>query len=258
MGGGTEDAEEVLAAEARLGRDHGRHLGHRARHRLGRGRREVPRREGRTGRRRRATSSTAPRRGAPSRVAPNVLAVLLRTDPGPQVRRASGLSLFVVPKESTREHSVRVHAARHGGRLVGKADATPGYRGMHSYTLNFENWFVPKENMVGEAQRRRPRLLPADGGLRGRSSPDRRPRLRPFPGGDRGDGQVRRRPQAVRPSRSPSSSSPSGPSASMVGPERGRPSDHLRRRPRLRRGRARRRPARGPGQAARVRRRGRR
>ena len=30
-----------------------------------------------------------------------------------------------------------------GGRLVGKADATPGYRGMHSFTLNFENYFVP-------------------------------------------------------------------------------------------------------------------
>jgi (2S)-methylsuccinyl-CoA dehydrogenase len=36
-----------------------------------------------------------------------------------------------------------------GGRLVGKADATPGYRGMHSFTLNFENYFVPAENLVG-------------------------------------------------------------------------------------------------------------
>jgi (2S)-methylsuccinyl-CoA dehydrogenase len=36
-----------------------------------------------------------------------------------------------------------------GGRLVGKADATPGYRGMHSFTLNFENYRVPAQNLVG-------------------------------------------------------------------------------------------------------------
>jgi (2S)-methylsuccinyl-CoA dehydrogenase len=77
----------------------------------------------------------------------NVLAVLLRTDPdlskGPK-----GLSLFVVPKESSREHSFECKQAS-GGRLVGKADATPGYRGMHSYTLNFENYFVPADCLVG-------------------------------------------------------------------------------------------------------------
>jgi hypothetical protein len=27
-----------------------------------------------------------------------------------------------------------------GGRLLGKADATLGYRGMHSYTLQFDNY----------------------------------------------------------------------------------------------------------------------
>ncbi len=77
----------------------------------------------------------------------DVLAVLLRTDPdlskGPK-----GLSLFIVPKQSSREHSFESKQAS-GGRLVGKADATPGYRGMHSYTLNFENFFVPAENLVG-------------------------------------------------------------------------------------------------------------
>ncbi len=79
----------------------------------------------------------------------DVLAVLLRTDPDPK-SGARGLSLFVVPKESTRDHAFEF-SQPHGGKLVGKADATPGYRGMHSYTLNFENWFVPKENLVGEA-----------------------------------------------------------------------------------------------------------
>lgn len=33
--------------------------------------------------------------------------------------------------------------------MVGKADATPGYRGMHSFTLNLENYFVPAANLVG-------------------------------------------------------------------------------------------------------------
>jgi (2S)-methylsuccinyl-CoA dehydrogenase len=79
----------------------------------------------------------------------NVLAVLLRTDADPR-SGARGLSLFVVPKESSREHSFECKQP-HGGRLVGKADATPGYRGMHSYTLNFENWFVPNDHLVGEA-----------------------------------------------------------------------------------------------------------
>jgi (2S)-methylsuccinyl-CoA dehydrogenase len=79
----------------------------------------------------------------------NVLAVLLRTDPD-MAKGPKGLSLFVVPKESSREHTFECKQPG-GGRLVGKADATPGYRGMHSYTLNFEQWFVPNDHMVGEA-----------------------------------------------------------------------------------------------------------
>lgn len=79
----------------------------------------------------------------------NVLAVLLRTDPD-MAKGPKGLSLFVVPKEPSREHTFECKQPS-GGRLVGKADATPGYRGMHSYTLNFEKWFVPNDHMVGEA-----------------------------------------------------------------------------------------------------------
>jgi (2S)-methylsuccinyl-CoA dehydrogenase len=78
----------------------------------------------------------------------DVLAVLLRTDPDLS-KGAKGLSLFVVPKEPTREHTFEC-TQPNGGRLVGKADATPGYRGMHSYTLNFESWFVPADHLVGE------------------------------------------------------------------------------------------------------------
>jgi (2S)-methylsuccinyl-CoA dehydrogenase len=77
----------------------------------------------------------------------NVLALLARTDPDPALG-AKGLSLFIVPKQPAPGHDFE-QTQPGGGRLVGKADATPGYRGMHSFTLNFENWFVPAENLVG-------------------------------------------------------------------------------------------------------------
>ncbi len=78
----------------------------------------------------------------------NVLAVLARTDPDPK-KGARGLSLFIVEKDSFPGHSFEMKQAT-GGVLTGKADATPGYRGMHSFTLNFDNYFVPAENLVGE------------------------------------------------------------------------------------------------------------
>ncbi len=78
----------------------------------------------------------------------DVLAVLLRTDPDLS-KGAKGLSLFIVPKEPSREHTFECKQPG-GGRLIGKADATPGYRGMHSYTVNFENYFVPADHLVGE------------------------------------------------------------------------------------------------------------
>ena len=77
----------------------------------------------------------------------NILALLARTDPNP-ASGAKGLSLFIVPKEATREHAFK-QTQPGGGVLEGKADATIGYRGMHSYTCQFENWFVPAENLVG-------------------------------------------------------------------------------------------------------------
>jgi (2S)-methylsuccinyl-CoA dehydrogenase len=78
----------------------------------------------------------------------NVLSLLARTDANP-ASGAKGLSLFIVPKQPATGHSFEQQQPG-GGHLVGKADATPGYRGMHSFTLNFENWFVPAANLVGE------------------------------------------------------------------------------------------------------------
>jgi (2S)-methylsuccinyl-CoA dehydrogenase len=78
----------------------------------------------------------------------NVLALLARTNPDPK-SGARGLSLFIVPKDPFPGHEFEMRQAG-GGMLHGKADRTPGYRGMHSFTLAFDNYFVPAENLIGE------------------------------------------------------------------------------------------------------------
>lgn len=79
----------------------------------------------------------------------NILALLARTDPDAS-KGAKGLSLFIVEKPAFDGHEF-VAEQPGGGRIDGKADRTPGYRGMHSFTLNLENWFVPAQNLVGES-----------------------------------------------------------------------------------------------------------
>jgi len=97
----------------------------------------------------------------------NVLALLARTDPDVS-KGQKGLSLFIVPKESSREHEFEFTQPG-GGRITGKADATPGYRGMHSYTLQLENYFVPLDSLVGgEAQLNRGFYLQMAGFAAGR------------------------------------------------------------------------------------------
>jgi len=76
----------------------------------------------------------------------DVLALLVRTEPEPG---HPGLSLFIVPKERSFEHAFEFRQPG-GGLITGEAIPTPGYRGMHSYMLNFEDYFVPAENIVGE------------------------------------------------------------------------------------------------------------
>jgi (2S)-methylsuccinyl-CoA dehydrogenase len=78
----------------------------------------------------------------------DVLALLARTDPD-AAKGAKGLSLFIVPKERDRGHEFTCTQPT-GGKMLGKADRTPGYRGMHSFTLALEDYFVPAQNLVGE------------------------------------------------------------------------------------------------------------
>ncbi|HEY6625196.1 MAG TPA: acyl-CoA dehydrogenase family protein [Acidimicrobiales bacterium] len=86
----------------------------------------------------------------------DVLLLLARTDPD-RAKAHRGLSLFLVEKERgeghgflfTQEPGTGGRPARSSGRLEGRPIDTIGYRGMHSYELAFENWFVPEANLVG-------------------------------------------------------------------------------------------------------------
>ncbi len=82
----------------------------------------------------------------------DVLALLARTDPD-RSRGARGLSLFIVPKPRGEGHGFQFDqpaiAGGTAGRLEGRAIDTIGYRGMHSYEVALDNWWVPAENLVG-------------------------------------------------------------------------------------------------------------
>ncbi|MDG2307358.1 MAG: acyl-CoA/acyl-ACP dehydrogenase [Candidatus Binatia bacterium] len=77
----------------------------------------------------------------------HVIAMLTRTDPD-MSKGAKGLSLLVVPKDSFEGHSFTMEQPG-GGSLEGQADRTPGYRGMHSYSMQLDRYFVPAGNLVG-------------------------------------------------------------------------------------------------------------
>ncbi|MFN0090242.1 MAG: acyl-CoA dehydrogenase family protein [Acidimicrobiales bacterium] len=77
----------------------------------------------------------------------DVLMLLARSDPD-RSKTHRGLSLFIVPKPRGEGHGFRFTDER-GGALEGRPIDTIGYRGMHSYELAFDNWFVPAENQIG-------------------------------------------------------------------------------------------------------------
>ncbi len=81
----------------------------------------------------------------------DVLMVLARTDPDRSIGHR-GLSMFIVPKERGDAHGFELASqSDHGtGKMEGRPIDTIGYRGMHSYEIAIENWFVPDENLIGE------------------------------------------------------------------------------------------------------------
>jgi (2S)-methylsuccinyl-CoA dehydrogenase len=83
----------------------------------------------------------------------DVLALLARTDPD-RSKAHRGLSLFIVPKPRGEGHGFQFvqegGAAGRVGKMEGRAIDTIGYRGMHSYEVALEDWWVPAANLIGE------------------------------------------------------------------------------------------------------------
>ena len=78
----------------------------------------------------------------------DVLVLLARSDPDRTLAHR-GLSLFLVEKPRGDSHGFLFRQEELGARLEGRPIDTIGYRGMHSYELSFENWFVPDDCVVG-------------------------------------------------------------------------------------------------------------
>ena len=76
-----------------------------------------------------------------------VLMVVTRTNPDRSAGHR-GLSVFLVEKPSYEGHEFTFVQER-GGKLHGRAIPTIGYRGMHSFDLAFEDFFVPDANLIG-------------------------------------------------------------------------------------------------------------
>jgi (2S)-methylsuccinyl-CoA dehydrogenase len=84
----------------------------------------------------------------------NVLMLLARSDPDRTLSHR-GLSLFIVPKPQGGGHGFEFvqegGAAGKVGKMEGRPIDTIGYRGMHSYEIALEDWWVPAANLIGEA-----------------------------------------------------------------------------------------------------------
>lgn len=76
------------------------------------------------------------------------LMVLCRTDPD-MSKKHKGMSILIAEKPRFEGHEFSYDQAEHGGHIEGKAIPTIGYRGMHSYEVAFENYWVPEENLIG-------------------------------------------------------------------------------------------------------------
>ncbi|RHX95319.1 acyl-CoA dehydrogenase [Leptospira yasudae] len=77
----------------------------------------------------------------------NLLLILCRTESDPSLKH-KGLSILLAEKPSFTGHEF-TYTQPEGGKIEGKAIGTIGYRGMHSFEVSFDNYFVPAENLLG-------------------------------------------------------------------------------------------------------------
>ncbi|QYG93975.1 acyl-CoA/acyl-ACP dehydrogenase [Iamia sp. SCSIO 61187] len=83
----------------------------------------------------------------------DVLLLLARTDPD-RSKGHRGLSMFIAPKPRGDGHGFEIvqeagDGVPGGGKMEGRPIDTIGYRGMHSYEIALDSWFVPAENLIG-------------------------------------------------------------------------------------------------------------
>nr|MTA42933.1 acyl-CoA dehydrogenase [Actinomycetota bacterium] len=88
----------------------------------------------------------------------DALMLLARTNTDKSLTHKA-LTMFVVPKPRGEGHGFAFvqdagvdGGAPGGGKMEGRAIDTIGYRGMHSYEIAFDNWFVSEANQVGGEQ----------------------------------------------------------------------------------------------------------
>lgn len=77
----------------------------------------------------------------------DTLLVLVRTDPD-LTKGHKGLSIVIAEKPRFDGHSFSYDQPQ-GGHIEGKAIGTIGYRGMHSFEVSFQDYWVPEENLIG-------------------------------------------------------------------------------------------------------------
>ena len=82
-----------------------------------------------------------------------MLLLLARTDTDRSLGHR-GLSLFIAPKPRGDGHGFELvqeaaDGAPGGGKMEGRPIDTIGYRGMHSYEIALDDWFVAAENLIG-------------------------------------------------------------------------------------------------------------
>ncbi len=78
----------------------------------------------------------------------DIMMVLARTDPD-MSKKHRGMSILIAEKPRFTGHEFKYDQPDKGGHIEGKAIPTIGYRGMHSYEVAFENYWVPEENLIG-------------------------------------------------------------------------------------------------------------
>ncbi|MCY3884556.1 MAG: acyl-CoA/acyl-ACP dehydrogenase [Gammaproteobacteria bacterium] len=76
-----------------------------------------------------------------------LILVLARTDENATPPHR-GLSLFLIEKPSS-DSLAFTHESPGGGSVSGRAIETLGYRGMHSFEMFFDDFFVPSDSLVG-------------------------------------------------------------------------------------------------------------